>query len=126
MLRSVYNKTINKYKRTTKTTVKNNFAVFILLLIITVLSCVAGFFVVKNICKNDVFVLNGEKEIVLNLNDEYVESGAKLIEFGKDKSSEVAIIGEVNTSVAGTYQLQYVIKSGRFKDIKRVRTIIVK
>lgn len=125
MSKSAYNKTINKYKRKTKTTIKNNVAVFVLLLFITAVSCVGGFFAVKHICKNDVFVLNGEKEIVLNLNDEYVESGAKLIEFGKDKSSEVAIIGEVNTSVAGTYQLQYVIKTGRFKDIKRVRTIIV-
>ena len=125
MANKVVKKTKSKIKRESKKLVKNNVLVCAVLLVILALSVLGGFFTIKIVCKNDEFSLVGEKEIVLKVGATYTESGAKLIEFGKDKSALVKIIGEVNTSEVGVYQLEYVIDSGRFKNVKRIRTIFV-
>ena len=57
------------------------------------------------------FQLNGNKKVVLNYNEEYVEKGTKF--FGS-KVDNVKISGEVDTSKLGCYELTYEYKFGPF------------
>lgn len=57
------------------------------------------------------FGLKGEEKITLKLNEIYVEPGYYAISDTKgDVSGHVSVEGEVDTSVAGTYELTYILK----------------
>ena len=75
--------------------------------------------------KDDVFKLNGETEIVLNVGDSYTEQYATAIAFGKDISSDIIIEGEVDTSKKGEYILTYTVNNFRFKNYTLYRKITV-
>ena len=56
--------------------------------------------------------LNGKKEIVVGINEEYVEVGAYASFLGNDLSKDVKIDGTVDTTKRGTYNLTYTFKKG--------------
>lgn len=54
--------------------------------------------------------LNGEKEIYIKKNSNFVDPGVTIIDAnGNDLSKNVMVTGTVNTSVAGTYNLTYTL-----------------
>lgn len=95
------------------------------LVIIALLFAVGGFFTFKILTKEDEFVLIGDKNITLNIGDEYIDAGAKVISFGRDYSEQIEVESNVDTSVAGDYFVKYTIKSTRFKNVVRYRYVIV-
>ena len=102
----------------------NPIAIVIIVLCLVV-GFVGGWFGYKAVTKNDTFVLNGNKEITLNLNETYVEQGAKIVAFGKDVSAEVKVEGKVDTTKEGEYALTYTINNIKYNGIKKVRIIRV-
>ena len=75
--------------------------------------------------QNDTFELIGQSEIVLEVGDTYTEQKAKAIAFGKDISSDIKIIGNVDTSKEGEYVIKYRVDNFRFKGYTLYRKIIV-
>ena len=53
--------------------------------------------------------LAGEKNVTVRLNALYEDEGAKARVGGRDASDRVKVYGEVDTSVPGTYTLEYKI-----------------
>ena len=60
------------------------------------------------------FKLNGEEKIIVNYQDEYIESGAIAKTFWKNNNDKIKIEGEVDTSKLGCYEIDYTYKSGPF------------
>jgi len=99
------------------------------------IGAVGGFFGVKFLTRNDCFVLNGADEITIQLNDRYVDQGAKVVAFNKDVSEDVEI--ETNLKVdengyyaeeVGTYYMVYKstnIKYGSLIKVQKIRLITV-
>ena len=69
--------------------------------------------------------LNGNKNLVLNYKQNYVEKGYKANYFKKDLSSGVKVDGKVNTKKLGTYKITYQVKHGIFKKTV-TRKVVVK
>ncbi len=128
----------NKVKSAVKTV---NIFVALLIFIITAGAGVGAYFVV---CKNDCFTLNGAQEISLEMKENadktgfetlvYNDEGVRIIEFGKDISSEVIIetdmkkVGENEYEVneLGTYYIKYSVNSikyGKIFTINKIRLI---
>lgn len=128
----------NKFKSAVKTV---NIFVALLIFIITAGIGVGAYFVV---CKNDCFTLNGAQEISITMqantdNTGFVgaftdDLGVKIIEFGKDISSEVIIetdmkkVGENEYEVneLGTYYIKYSVNSikyGKIFTINKIRLV---
>lgn len=118
MAKAIKNKMINEFKKTHKATL-------ILVFVFIVLGIGSGFCATYFLTKNDIFKINGETEITLSLNDTYVEEGATAIAFGKDISSNILIVGEVDTSVAGKYVITYTVNHFRFKNYKLYKLVNV-
>lgn len=76
--------------------------------------------------KNDTFELIGEKNITLNVNEIYNDSGVKVISYGKDLTDKVHIDSDLDLTKEGEYTIIYTVKSIKYKDIKRVRYITVR
>ena len=70
--------------------------------------------------------LNGEKEIFLNVGEEYIEKGAEayIKGFGKKEELSVTIKGELDTNKIGNYLITYYAKSGNIK-ADAIRRVIV-
>lgn len=58
-------------------------------------------------------ILNGEKEIIINLNEEYLELGAHTL-----LNQKVNIIGKVDNKHLGTYEIKYCYKACLTRKIK--------
>ena len=69
--------------------------------------------------------LKGNKNIVLNYKQNYVEKGYKASYFKKDLSSGVKVDGKVNSKKLGTYKIKYQVKRGIFKK-SVTRKVVVK
>lgn len=91
---------------------------------------VSAFFLTKNDC----FVLNGDKEITLNLNEVYEEKGVKVIEYGKNISSDVIItiyneedekVDIVGTNKEDEYTIIYQVNSSKYGSYKLIRRVKV-
>ena len=95
------------------------------ILIFFVLGVASGAFANYFICKNDKFVVLGEKEITLTVGDTYLEEGAKAISFGKDVSSAITVESDIDTLTPGEYEVVYKCSNFKYKDIIRVRKVIV-
>jgi len=95
---------------------------FIIIGFIFLIVVVIGFFLLKNIFKKEYFlVLAGDNDIIIKQNALYEEPGYQAYDNkGNDFSSDVTIIGEVNTFVVGEYKITY-----SFNDIVRERTVVV-
>ena len=90
-----------------------------------ILGIIMGYVVSSIFTRNDTFELIGDKEITLNLNEEYKEEGVKVISFGIDLKDKITIESNLNTSIEGEYIIVYTVKSLKYKDIKRVRYVTV-
>lgn len=73
--------------------------VFIFLIVGIVVGAGAWWFV----CKDDCFELIGNDEIVLTLDEEYVDDGVNIIAFGQDESDSVVIETNLSVNDAGNY-----------------------
>ena len=73
--------------------------VFIFLIVGIVVGAGAWWFV----CKDDCFELIGNDEIVLTLDEEYVDDGVNIIAFGQDQSDSVVIETNLSVNDAGNY-----------------------
>ncbi len=69
--------------------------------------------------------LKGEKTVVLNYKEKYVEKGYLAHHFGKDLTNDVKVKGKVRTNKLGTYQIEYRVGKGFFSR-KVVRTVEVR
>jgi len=69
--------------------------------------------------------LKGNKNLVLNYKQNYVEKGYKATYFKKDLSSGVKVDGKVNSKKLGTYKITYQVKHGIFKKTV-TRKVVVK
>ena len=114
-------------KKIIKTVKKTNASILICLILFLSIGIGSGFATAKYLTRNDTFEIIGEQTIELNLNEEYNDLGAKAIEFNKNISDQIVVEGleEIDTSVAGKYAIIYKLNSKRYKDIKRVRYVIV-
>ena len=105
-----------KSKQIKKIVKKLDKTTIIILCLFLILGLAVGVGTSYFVMRNDVFAINGETEIVLNVGDEYVEGGAKAIAFGKDISSFVQIDGQVDTENEGEYILKYTVDNFRFRN----------
>ena len=138
----ISNKTKNKIKREVKKDVKNTGKRLGVVGVIAIILClvvgvVGGIFAEKLISRNDCFVLSGDKEIVVQVGDDftYSEAGYKCVSFGKDISDKVVIDTNLTKNSDGTYTLDttkegdyymiYTVDSLKYGKIKRVRTFTV-
>ncbi len=125
----------SKTKRSAKSTLKNAGAktLFIVALFL-VLGVAVGLGAWWFVCKDDCFQLIGNDEIVLTLDEKYVDEGVKIVAFGKDESSNVVI--ETNLEVdengnfysdeVGTFYITYkseCFKYGTLFKVQKVRLI---
>lgn len=85
-----------------------------------------GYLTFNLLTKNDKFEIVGEKNITLAVGEDYVEQGAKIISFGRDRSESLQILeSTVDTSVAGEYYVKYSSTDYRFKNVIRYRYVVV-
>ena len=103
---------------------KKNKKIFIIiiavLLIIVLASCFIFFYILKPTIK-----INGNKEINLMINSEYVDQKAEAKYLKKDVSSDIKINGEVNTKKKGRYTITYSIKKCfQTKSVKRIVNVV--
>jgi len=106
-------------------------SMFIIFFLVGVLFGVgASFFVTRNDC----FIMNGSKNILLDVNDTYVDQGVKVIAFGKDVSSDVEIIiydendeevSLIDTSKEGEFTIIYTIDTFKWSEYKLIRRVII-
>lgn len=71
-----------------------------------------------------VIKINGNKNIVLNLNDTYQEKGSHASILGKSVSDDIEIIGNVDTGKVGTYELRYYISNKFIKKDNFVTRVV--
>ena len=113
-------------KKVKKMIKKTNKTLLISSFIFLLLGFIGGYYTVNFLTQNDVFEIKGEKNITLNINENYIEEGVKAISFGKDFSKNVIIESTLDTSKEGTYAIIYTIKdSFKYKNIKRVRYVTI-
>lgn len=122
-------------KRTTKKIKKNmkklSAGTIFLLMVVLVVGAVGGFFGCKYLTRNDCFILNGQDEITLQLNETYKDEGAKVIAFGIDDSSKIEIEtnltknedGTYSANEVGTYYITYKAKNLKYGTIFKVQKI---
>ena len=139
----VEEKIVNTAKRKTRSYAKrkvrrlNGLTIFFCILALAA-GFVAGIYGYEFVCRDDCFVLLGAKEYTVELNSEnytYYEDGARVIEFGKDISSEVSVqtnmtsLGgkkyTLDTTVPGRYYIKYTVDSPKYGEICRIRTFVV-
>lgn len=86
--------------------------------------------------KNDKFELIGEQTITMNVGGKYIEPSLNdaivCVSFGRNVNSSVTINNQESTydpttspTVAGTYYIVYQTSDFKFKDITRIRKIVV-
>lgn len=115
-------------KKMIKAIKKTNKSILVCSILFLLLGLVSGYGTAKYLTRNDTFEIIGDKTITLNLNDTYTDSGAKAIEFNKDINDEIIVEGleDIDTSKEGKYMIVYRLNSKRYKNIKRVRYVVVK
>lgn len=69
--------------------------------------------------------LSGGSKIIVNYKAKYSDKGYTAKHFGKDITSSVKVVGDVDTSKLGTYKITYDVGSGFFHK-KVVRKVVVK
>ena len=109
-----------KHEKSRKKRKKSSF--FLLFLLIILLGGgVGGFYLNNYISRNDMFEVNGDKVIYLEIGDEYVEQNASAIAFGKKVGEkDIKIEGEVDITTAG----RYTTNNFKYKNVARYRIVI--
>lgn len=114
-----------KHEKSRKKRKKSSF--FLLFLLIILLGGgIGGFYLNNYISRNDMFEVNGDKVIYLEIGDEYVEQNASAIAFGKKVGEkDIKIEGEVDITTAGRYTIKYTTNNFKYKNVARYRIVIV-
>ena len=119
----------NAQKAAEKAVKKSHPATLLLAVLFLLIGAVAGVIVVREITKNDTFVLLGEKRVELENGASYTEAGVSIISFGRDISEKVQLGGDYEsmgqTPAEGVYQIVYTVDDFRWGDYQLVRTVIV-
>lgn len=80
----------------------------------------------EEVVGNLTLTLKGNGTIILNQNEEYIEPGYEaIVVIDGNITANVQIEGYLDTSVAGTYTLTYIIENSRLEQKMLTRTIIV-
>ena len=96
------------------------------LVIITSVICVLLIgFMIYNYLLLPKIELKGNKKIVLDYKEEYVEKGYNAEHFGDNITDDVVVNGKVNSKKLGTYEISYEVGSGLLKR-KVIRKVEVK
>ena len=100
---------------------------FLLVALFLVLGALGGYFTLKYLTKDDVFKILGEQTVVLNVGENFIDDGVKIVAFGKDISDNVKIEIDENfdKNVAGRYYVKYTVDNLRFKGVIKYRYIDV-
>jgi len=128
----------NQFSKHAKKVVKRTHrGIVVIGMIFLIIGTVAGYFGAMKLSENDLFVLNGEKEITVprGIPYTYSEEGAKIISLGRDLSDQIQISTDlttdlngnyfIDTSVETTYIITYTVNDIKYGNIKRIRTIKV-
>lgn len=69
--------------------------------------------------------LLGDNEVVVDYNGEYIEKGFKASIFNKDLTDKVEVIGKVDITKIGNYEISYILKDGIHEIIKKRNVKVV-
>lgn len=98
---------------------KNNFWIIVCAFLLIVLVFVIRHFIVAYTSIPKIELL-GDSEIMLEINEKFVDPGVKATLNNKDVTDKVETKGEVNTKKAGEYELVYSIKNEKNKKQRSV------
>lgn len=125
-------KVVNKAEKAYK---KNHPVTVLLIVIFFVVGAIGAFITCNIIQKDDTFELVGESKITLNVGGEYVEpslnEAVRCISFSSNAIDSVSINDEETTytndsaQTEGIYYIVYQSSNFKYKNIKRIRTIVV-
>lgn len=105
---------------------KTHIGTIIFVVVFAIIGIVAGVGTTYFLTKDDVFKLNGEAEVTIEVGKPFVDDKVTAIAFGKDISGQVKIKGTVDTSTEGRYVLEYTIDNFRFNGYILYRLVVVK
>jgi peptidoglycan/xylan/chitin deacetylase (PgdA/CDA1 family) len=71
-----------------------------------------------------ILTVEGEEEVEVQCGQEYIDAGAKAVLNNEDISEDIVVLGDVNTSELGTYELEYELKYKR-RTLTKTRTVHV-
>ena len=89
------------------------------------------------VCRNDKFVINGQKNISIIVGTEYKDEGVTIKSFGKDISNQASIkvykdgkflekgLDDIDTTQEGDYQIVYSLSNLRFRNVELIRTLSI-
>lgn len=101
------------------------------ILVVSIVCLLLSLFIYKYLSA-DYFVvpeieLIGDKEISINVNDEFVDPGVKASVDGIDATKSVKIIGKVDNKKVGTYTIKYIVTNHKGKQKQTInRKVLVK
>ena len=131
----ISNKNAKKVVNKAEKTYKKNHPVTVLLIVIFFVVGAIGAFITCNIIQKDTFELVGESKVTLNVGGEYVEpslnEAIRCISFSSNAIDSVSINDEETTytndsaQTEGIYYIVYQSSNFKYKNIKRIRTIVV-
>ncbi|MCI8347526.1 MAG: DUF5011 domain-containing protein [Bacilli bacterium] len=98
--------------------IKAMIAVFVIFLVVAIYGIHYYFFM-------PTITLKGDKNMMLNYNEDYKESGYYAMFHNQDVTQKVQVKGEVDSKKLGIYKMEYFIKQGVFKR-KAVRIVKVR
>lgn len=91
--------------------IKNIFSrkiiIILLILILVLLNTIVFFFFMSPTLE-----LNGQSEITIKVNEEYIDEGVNATYLGKNIDNDVEVNNDVDTSKIGEYEITYKIKKG--------------
>ena len=104
---------------------KKNMIIIMIAITFLVLFAVGGFFACRTLTQNDKFEILGEKNITIQLGQEYQDEGAIAIFLGKDISNQIKVEDNIEIEKPGTYYIKYSIDNIFYKNVFRYRYITV-
>lgn len=124
-------KSTNELKKAVKKASPKGLVISLVCLLLGLVLGVGAWFIV---CRNDKFVLLGEEEITLTLDESYVDEKVEIVEFGKDASTsyttqtnlQVDANGKYYSTEVGTFYIKYkatTLVFGKIFNIQKVRLI---
>lgn len=125
----------NKTKKNTQKVVKKTpMRVLVFAFVFLLVGIAVGGGAWWGVCRNDCFVLQGQEEVTLMLEESYADEGVKIVAFGKDESKEVEIETNLQTDAEGNFYSEEVgtfyilykstsFKYGKLFKVQKVRLV---
>ena len=124
-------------KKLKKAIRKAHKAYLVIVVFALVIGAAGGYFAASELCKNDCFEINGQKETLVRVGQElrYKDEGIKYVSYGKDLSSSFTVTTNLiqdqdgyyvgSTSDDTEYYIIYTVTEGRCKGMTLNRTFNV-